>query len=148
MADKQISDLTAATGMTDGSLFVIEQSGTAKNINWGKLKNYISPGIAPLYSNSSTYAVGDYVIYNDQLYRCTTAITTAEAWTAAHWAAAVLGDDVGDLKSQLSYKADNKYGGITGSTYIPLSSPKDLHSKMSSELNCRAVLYFSKQKYT
>ena len=94
MADKQISDLTAASGMTDGSLFVIEQSSTAKNINWGKLKNYISPGVAPLYSNSSTYAVGDYVIYNDQLYRCTTAITTAEAWTAAHWTAAVLGDDV------------------------------------------------------
>lgn len=55
--------------------------------------------LASAYSTSSTYGVGDYCIYNSQLYRCTTAITTAEAWTAAHWTSAVLGDDVSDLKS-------------------------------------------------
>lgn len=102
MADKQISDLTSASSLTDGSLFVLEQGGAAKKANWGMMKNYLSPGIAPQYSTSSTYAVGDYVIHNDQLYRCITAITTAEAWTAAHWTAAVLGNDVGELKSAIS----------------------------------------------
>lgn len=58
--------------------------------------------LASAYSTSSTYGVGDYCIYNSQLYRCTTPITTAEAWTAAHWTAAALGDDVGDLKSALT----------------------------------------------
>ena len=43
--------------------------------------------IAPQYSASGTYAVGDVVIYNGDLYRCTTAITRAEAWTPAHWTA-------------------------------------------------------------
>ena len=43
MADKQISDLTSASAMTDGSLFVIEQGGAAKSANWGMVKNYISP---------------------------------------------------------------------------------------------------------
>ena len=57
--------------------------------------------IAPAYSASATYAVGDYCIYNSQLYRCTTAITTAEAWNAAHWTAVQLGDEVGDLKNAL-----------------------------------------------
>lgn len=99
MADKQISDLTSASGLTDGSLFVLEQGGAAMKANWGMMKTYISPSVAAQYSSSSTYDVGDYVIYNGQLYRCTTAITTAEAWTAAHWTAAVLGDDVGELKS-------------------------------------------------
>ena len=37
------------------------------------------------YSASSTYALGDLVIYNSLLYKCTTAITVAEAWTVAHW---------------------------------------------------------------
>ena len=57
---------------------------------------------ANAYSSSATYAVGDYVIHNSNLYRCTTAITTAEAFTAAHWIQVVLADDVCDLKSELT----------------------------------------------
>ena len=73
--------------------------------------------LASAYSTSSTYGVGDYCIYNSQLYRCTTAITTAEAWTAAHWTAAVLGDDIGDLKSavdELPYAVYNPAGNTNG----------------------------------
>lgn len=40
---------------------------------------------APAYSASATYAVGDRVRYSYQIWECVTAITTAEAWTAAHW---------------------------------------------------------------
>lgn len=57
--------------------------------------------LADDYSTSKTYAVGDYVIYSGNLYRCTTAITTAEAWTAAHWTRAQVGPDLDDLKSAL-----------------------------------------------
>ena len=39
----------------------------------------------PTYSTSATYAVGDRVIYDDKLYKCKTAITTAESWTSGHW---------------------------------------------------------------
>lgn len=41
--------------------------------------------IAPVYDATATYALDDYVFYDRLLYRCTTAIDTAEAWTAAHW---------------------------------------------------------------
>lgn len=41
--------------------------------------------IAPYYSASSTYAVGDKVRYTYYIYECITAIETPEAWTAAHW---------------------------------------------------------------
>ena len=58
--------------------------------------------IAATYSSSSTYKVGDYCIHDGGLYRCTTAITTAEAWTSGHWTAAKIGPDVSDLKSALS----------------------------------------------
>ena len=37
------------------------------------------------YSNSSTYAVGDVVVYEGKLYKCKTAITTAESFTASKW---------------------------------------------------------------
>lgn len=42
---------------------------------------------APLYSASATYEVGDRVRYGYYTYKCITAITTAEAWTTAHWEA-------------------------------------------------------------
>ena len=41
--------------------------------------------IAAPYSSSATYTVGNYCIYGNKLYRCSTAISIAEAWTAAHW---------------------------------------------------------------
>ena len=68
--------------------------------------------IAPTYSSSALYSVGSYAWYNGSLYRCITAITTAESWTAAHWTAAALGDDVGDLKIALHavyHRTDNLY---------------------------------------
>ena len=58
--------------------------------------------VASAYSAAKTYKVGDYVLYNSNLYKCTTAITTAEAWTAAHWTQVVLADDVTDLKTDLN----------------------------------------------
>lgn len=39
----------------------------------------------PGYSSTATYAVGDRVYHNTDAYECTTAITTAEDWTDAHW---------------------------------------------------------------
>ena len=37
------------------------------------------------YDNTKTYAVGDLVIHNYQIWECTTAISTAENWNSAHW---------------------------------------------------------------
>lgn len=37
------------------------------------------------YGSSSTYAIGDYCLYNNKLYKCKVTISTAEAWTSAHW---------------------------------------------------------------
>ena len=64
--------------------------------------SFVTPGTAAAYSSSATYAVGDYVFYGGTMYRCITAITTAEAWTAAHWTQVALGNDVSDLKSAIS----------------------------------------------
>ena len=66
-----------------------------------KLADAALSDIAGEYSSSAKYAVGDYVFHGGALYRCVTAITTAEAWTAAHWRQITLGDDVSDLMSAL-----------------------------------------------
>lgn len=62
--------------------------------------------LANAYSASSTYAVGDYVLYGGQLYECNTAISTAEAWTAAHWTAVTVGGELATVKDGFD-KVDN-----------------------------------------
>ena len=50
--------------------------------------------ITDAYSSLQTYAVGDYCIYENTLYKCTTAISTAEAWNSAHWTAVTVTDEI------------------------------------------------------
>ena len=52
----------------------------------------------PAFSSSSTYEVGEIVIYDGVAYKCVTAITTAEEWTAAHWTPATNSDLAARLK--------------------------------------------------
>ena len=58
--------------------------------------------IAPNYSSSALYSVGQYAWYDGDLKRCIVPITVAETYTAAHWTSAVLGNDVADLKSAIN----------------------------------------------
>lgn len=37
------------------------------------------------YDAAATYTVGNLCVYDDSLWKCTTAITTPEAWNASHW---------------------------------------------------------------
>ena len=46
------------------------------------------------YDTAATYAVGVYRTKDGKLYRCTTAITAAEAWNAAHWAETSVGQEL------------------------------------------------------
>lgn len=50
--------------------------------------------IAGVYSSNAAYAVGNFCIYNEVLYRCTTAISSGEAWDSTHWEVAVLADEI------------------------------------------------------
>lgn len=60
--------------------------------------------LADEYSNASTYVVGEYCRYDGQLYRCTTAITTAESWTPAHWTETNIGDELDSIKVAINNK--------------------------------------------
>ena len=57
---------------------------------------------ADVYDDTSTYAVGDLCIYNNALYKCTTAITTAEAWNASHWTATSIAKEIGRIDTVLN----------------------------------------------
>lgn len=48
---------------------------------------------ADIYSKK-TYAVGDYCIYENALYKCNTAISSAEDWTAEHWTKTTIANEL------------------------------------------------------
>lgn len=65
--------------------------------NYESLENYNTPD----FSTSSTYQVGDYVMYQGKLYKCTTTITTSGAWDSTKWSLAILSDDVANLNNTI-----------------------------------------------
>ena len=56
-----------------------------------------SGNLANEFSTTSTYAVGDLVIYQGDLYQCTTAITTAGAWDSSKWTQIKIANVIGGV---------------------------------------------------
>ena len=75
--------------------------------------------LAPDFSTSNTYYAGDYVWYNGTLYRFT-ANHAAGSWTGTDAAAAVIGNDLGDLKSAIDDLPEGKYhsSSVTNDRYL------------------------------
>ena len=98
------SDRTAGSSTVDGGEIIESVADLIADIEAARATipatyTNLMAGVAGTYDATKTYAVGDYAWYDGQLKRCIVPITTAESWTAAHWANAVIGDDVNSLKS-------------------------------------------------
>lgn len=74
----------------------------------GITHTYGDMNLAPEFSTSSTYNVGDYVIYDlngttATLYRCKVAVTSAGGWTGStNWEEVKVSSEVSNLKSALN----------------------------------------------
>lgn len=64
--------------------------------------------IADQYDSTATYAVGDYCIKDGFLYKCTTAIATAEAWTSGHWESTAVTEEFCDISGLPSGGTQNQ----------------------------------------
>lgn len=106
MADTRtrIINLPEATTLDSSINLIVDSadgSGT-RRVTYDTLKEAINKNLAPEYSSTATYNVGDLCTYQGTLYSCNTKISTAEDWTAAHWTATNMATDVSQLKSTLS----------------------------------------------
>lgn len=72
------------TGYRPTALITID-SKTVGAANMALLEGVLYGVDADDFDAASTYAVGDYVIYNTKTYVCKTAITTAAAWDSTKW---------------------------------------------------------------
>ena len=56
--------------------------------------------IAPEYSSTDVYNIGDYVVQSDKLYQCISTITVPEEWTEIHWNQVSINEEI--IESQNS----------------------------------------------
>lgn len=69
------------------------------------------------YNASTHYAVGQYVRYGNNVYKCTTA-TSGEAWNPTHWTQVIYADDLSqrqsDYEERITTQQNNFETEITG----------------------------------
>ena len=96
--------------------------------------------IAPAYSSSSTYASGDLCIYNENLYRCNTTISVAEAWTAAHWTQITIASGVQPRTGTITMAAGS-WSGAGPWTQTVTVSGTTVYAKSMVSLQPNATAY-------
>ena len=62
---------------------------------------------------SGVYNVGDYCIYQSDLYRCITAISTPEAFNSSKWSAGPVGNEIRDLRNTLNSEVTTRANADT-----------------------------------
>lgn len=55
--------------------------------------------IAPVYSQYNIYNVGDLVIYNDNLYQCTTAVSAPESFNSSKWTSTTIAEVIASIRN-------------------------------------------------
>ena len=103
--------------------------------------------IADNYSNTSTYLVGAYVIYEGLLYRCITAIDEPEEFNPVKWEQVKLANEVDDIRKALSNKADiaslsevATSGSYTDLTNKPTIPDAQVNSDWNAETGVSVIL--------
>lgn len=126
MGDRRIVDLTAETSFASGDVLAVDNANntetkkiTAANAITTPINNVSQKvsGSSDAYSSSKAYSVGDLVIYNNIVYKCTTACSAA-SWSVNqnNFTATTLAETVTALNNDL--KA-NTFDAIIG----PISNP-------------------------
>ena len=76
------------------------------------------------YKNTKTYAVGDLCIYDNVLYKCITAVETAESFDVSKW-------EPTNVLSEIAEQNKN-FGGLTSSGSINVTSKCPDYKKMKA----------------
>ena len=102
MANTAIIDLAKPAGTDHALISVINSNMDKIDAEAGRQRG----NFAGTYSTTSGYAVGDYCIYQGNLYRCTTAIgSSGENWTAGHWTSVKVGTELKGLSDQIAIQS-------------------------------------------
>lgn len=98
-AAKDVAD-SAKEEADQGAIDIAAVTVTANSAD-AKASGAVSD-ISDAYDATSTYDLGDLVIYNNLLYKCTTAITVPETFDGTHWTRITIEELIDTINSNLS----------------------------------------------
>lgn len=98
-AAKDVADAAKAEA-DQGALDIAAVTVTANSAD-AKASGAISD-LSDAYDSTATYNVGDYVIYNSILYRCTVAIPVPESFDGNHWVRTTVEEIVNGLNTGIN----------------------------------------------
>ena len=123
-------DTTARTAAANASALA-----TSLNVDSVKYKNIVSDPNLGVYNPESTYSVGNFCYYENELYECNTDISTAEAWNAAHWTKIIVKDLIDAAKAV----ADEAARAIEGAKDLTFDenffTPDETDTEVNIKLN-------------
>ena len=104
-AMKNNADAASTAGSNDiPALSDASAAATTASVADAKAAGAIA-SISDQFDTTSTYNVGDIVIYNNLLYKCTTAVTTPGAWTGStNWSRITIESIIDDAVATLNTK--------------------------------------------
>ena len=122
--------LEAGAQSTAGTIAGIQTEQTAQNMGI-EAATQLAYNIARPYDAASTYEVGDYVIFQNTLYKCVTAVPVGEAFVPAKWLAIKVMDEIGAGGVSPSYLLDDQTAMFSNfsSTTATLNNPSVLRRK-------------------
>lgn len=88
---KKMSADVIADGMLNTYTYPLAMPNMQNRTVLGALETLLA-NFAPIYDDTATYAVDDVVTYNGVLYKCTTAVSTAESFDNTKWAQTTIVD--------------------------------------------------------
>lgn len=84
------------------------------------VNSLMGTNIAEEYDSTATYEVGEYAVYNSDLYKCTTAITVPEVFNNSHWTHCYIMDEIDskidDVVEQIVETTLGRYNTYTVTT--------------------------------
>ena len=129
---QSLGDISDAIGedFTHNSL-----NTTSKNLVGAINEVANDKNLSDTYDPTATYAVGDYCIYNTTLYKCVTAVETAENFDSNKWERCLITNEMGGKGSSAIELAGRLAAGQTSITLT--------NSAISDLDNCLVDLYTS-----
>lgn len=124
-------DATTAGNNATQALSDASAASTAASTAGTKADGAIA-SIADAFSSASTYVVGELVMYNSLLYKCTTAVTTPGAWTGVtNWSRCTAEDLIGNLSALTAIHKTNLVAAVNDAYDTASAANTDVADKVA-----------------
>lgn len=118
--DARADALEAGAQSTAGTIANIQTEQTAQNLGI-EAATELGYNLARPYDSASTYAVGAYVLFQNTLYKCITAVSTGEAFDPTKWLAIKATDEISAGGYTLPVASASTLGGVKVGTGLEMT---------------------------